>query len=438
MMVSLLLLMILTAQFWIPSELSADSLDTPVDPEALKIQKLIKSPSTPGTTTTTDSSTNVLQTFKTVRYKKPEKSAETKFVQVMRGPARVLEQLDPGAPLLGMARQGSLYPLINHGDVWCLILYNGREGWIELGNVKIVEKKSYGFVFNEFIVIAGSIGLIIALVALIIYLLNRKKNRFDVQFSQEPTTRKKILFITNSKTYVQRYLSGGQILIETFFQELGFEIIHAHDANATQKLLYETAPDALAVDWLIGKNPQHFIEQIITMKAITSQLFVLFYNVPEPNVVSKSPVLHNVQYTGTAISDRELLNAVSPYIMRDDKKEELLRKSIESSALQGEVGAGNLPDIFHFIEVGRKTGCLVIREEKTTGIVYFNNGIIIYAASRRSIGKQAVFDILGQKRGKFLFVLGKSPQNANCSLQTLPLLMEWSKESDEASRHRLR
>jgi hypothetical protein len=64
--------------------------------------------------------------------------------------------------------------------------------------------------------------------------------------------------------------------------------------------------------------------------------------------------------------------------------------------------------------------------------------MINYAVSQNAIGEKAVIEILNLKKGKFNFISGKKPKETNCSVATLNILMEWTKDIDETSGNRLR
>ncbi len=361
-----------------------------------------------------------------------------KYVLITRGPARVLEELNPKSPILGMAKRGAHYPLLKAGDSWCTIMYDDREGWIERQYIDIVDATSSSFVLREFLTIAGIIIGIVIIIALI-YLLSSRSNKMKAEwFSTTETVKKKIVIVSQVDTQVQRVLTNNITPLEKCFTEIGFETKISNDSNTTMKLIYHYLPDAIAVDWQLGGNTQAVMEQILASKSFTNNMFVLFYNVPDPATVEPSRVIPNVHYLGISFSDRDLFNVITPIIITGEKKH-TIRKSIESTALQGDITESNLMDVLQFVEIGRKTGCLLIEvDKKPIGIVYFNDGIIIYAATRLQTGKKAVFDILNFLSGQFYFVLDKKPKSPNCSIPIVGILMEWTKEADETSGNRLR
>ncbi len=362
-----------------------------------------------------------------------------KYALIKTGPARVLKELNPKSPILGMAKRGSHYPLIKAGNSWCTILYKDQEGWVESMYIDIIDAPSSSrIVIKEFLVIIA-IVIGVGLIVFLIYTFSLRSNKIKGEwFTTTAADKKKIVIVSRAETQVQRQLTNNITPLEKCFSEIGFEVKNSQDSDTTMKLIYHYLPDAIAVDWRLGKNTQAVIEQILASKSFTNNMFVLFYNVSNPDTVEPSTLIPNVHYLGISFTDRDLFNIITPIIITGEKSH-TIRKSIESSALQGNIQESKLSDVFQFIEIGRKKGCLLIEDDKKPiGIVYFNDGIIIYGATRQNTGKKAVFEILDFQSGQFYFVLDKEPKSSNCSVPIVGILMEWTKETDETSGNRLR
>ncbi|HAJ79832.1 MAG TPA: hypothetical protein DCO75_08675, partial [Fibrobacteres bacterium] len=166
----------------------------------------------------------------------------------------------------------------------------------------------------------------------------------------------------------------------------------------------------------------------------SSSFIVIFYNVPDPAEISRLNRSPYIYYVGLVFSDRDIFKIITPLIMSEKTVERSFKKSVQNSALEGEIGSGNLVEVMQFIEIGKKTGCLYISLKMPLGIIYFEQGRITYSAAPGSKGENALNDILNLKDGHFNFVLDKvsSEKNLNCS--TLEVLMEWTKSKDEADR----
>lgn len=368
--------------------------------------------------------------------KKPSPRVE-KYVQVKVGVTRILDTISPNSPVLGLASKGSHFPLIQAGERWCVVLYEEKEGWVARSDVNIVDSPSSSkMVMKEFLIILliiFSIGLVLAL----IYFLAGSRNKIKAEWFTTAKKKMKIVIIAKKEIHVQRFLTNKTTSLEACFTEIGFEVNKVSDSEAAKKLIYHYMPDAVVVDWQIGSNTTVVMEYILSSKSLANNIFVLYYNMPDPDNGPKSKVIPNSHYLGISFTDRELFKIITPLIIIGEKKQ-TIRKSIETSALQGDIADCNLSEVFQFVEIGNKTGCLLIEGKEPSGIIYFNNGIIIYAASKHSTGEKAVFDILSLESGQFYFVHGRKPKSSNCSVDTRIILFEWARVADETSRDRLR
>jgi hypothetical protein len=145
-------------------------------------------------------------------------------------------------------------------------------------------------------------------------------------------------------------------------------------------------------------------------------------------------ILPKMAFLGLTFSDRDVFKLVTPMLRSADG--DAIQKSVQSSALAGDIAAGNLLEVLQFIEIGSKTGCLLIEMGHPFAIICFKNGRIIFAATADKItGRDAIFKVLDLKIGKFRFVLDKKPKESNVNLSTLEVLMEWAKAVDEAHGH---
>jgi SH3-like domain-containing protein len=348
------------------------------------------------------------------------------FFQVTVGPARVLSYLDPGAPILGMARTGDYLPLIGEGDSWCKIVFQDTVGWIEHRNGKVVENAG-GFNFQTYFPLFLILGVILLIVVVIFIVRARTKKTIP----ESMKVKKSGLIISKTDKEVQYSLTDSVVSLERCFVEIGFTITTARDNQSIRDALSKSYPEVVLVDWKFDRNILTSLERLFaTMPGSEKALFII-YNVPDPASMHPSRILPNMTYLGTAFSDRDIFKIVTPIIISETNKN--MQKSVQSSALEGEIGDGNLLEVLQFIEIGRKSGCLLVETDRPFGLIYFTDGRIVYAATAQKVmGKDAIFYILDLKSGKFRFVTDKRPKVTNINLSTLEVLMEWTKALDEA------
>lgn len=366
-------------------------------------------------------------------------SAAPRFAQVIVGSAQIYQELSPTAPVLGMVMRGASFPLIGTGQTWCKVSFKGKEGWIQRDNIEIVDTPNKGFVLRDMAIVFGSIGGVLLLLFITI-VISRARNKVKGEwFDVSARTDKKVLIVCSGETPVRRFLGDSQITLATCFAEIGCECKAAADAITLQRSAISFQPDIIAVDWHLGSNAQSTVEQVLSSRGATASVFVVFYNAPDPASIAKSAVLPYVAYLPIGFGEQDLLNAIMPALSGSiGQSGDSIRKSVERSALQGEISEGSLAAIFQFVDIGRKTGCLMIEDDKPAGIVYFDSGIITHAVSRRGSGQKALMDMLAFESGYFRFVLDRKPQTETMKVPALSVLMEWAKEHDEASGNRLR
>ncbi len=369
--------------------------------------------------------------------KKPEPESELgadteKYVQVIRGPTKILAELRPESPILGIVSKGRHYPLLLAGDSWCKIQYGDTPGWIERRYVRIVDAPS-SIILSDFLKLLAIVAGIVLLILVVRFFIMRA-NKVRSGWIKSTTVEMRILIIAKNDKIIARYLSDSGASLQKCFAEVGFSVSTVRNSDDVGKTLIHNLPDVVAVDWEFGPTIQYDLERLIAAKANAANVLVIFYNVPEPDLIQKSRVIPNAKYLGISFTDREVFSLVTPLLMSEEQPREI-RKSVEVAALEGEIGDGSLPEVLQFVEIGHKTGCLLVEDRKPSGLVYFKDGTIVYAVSGRARGKDAVFELLAMESGKFRFVLDKEAPATNCTLPTLGVLMEWTKELDEAPRY---
>jgi hypothetical protein len=121
------------------------------------------------------------------------------------------------------------------------------------------------------------------------------------------------------------------------------------------------------------------------------------------------------------------------------RKQQAAIQAVAADALEGDIADNNLSEVLQFIETGKKTGRLEIRDrydETPLGLLHFFEGRIVHAKAVNGLpGREAVNFILRLTSGKFRFRLDMQPKERTLNLSTTEALMEWSKAEDETHRH---
>lgn len=365
-------------------------------------------------------------------YSTDTSSPKVRYFEITNGSAMVRSALDPEAQVLGIAQKGSSFPLLAESESWCKIRYNESVGWVEQRLGKITQKtpdSSFAAKFPRMVLLVLAVLFVIALISLGIMALVRLLSKNDKTIFIQ----KSVLIISDREKHVVNALTNTNTTLKSCFAELGFKIISVEDMIGAQRSLLNNLPDLILVDWQISTTIQKQISDLQRSRTSLGNAVVIYFNVQDGQVPVDALDVSNIFYMGVNITDRDIFKVVTPLIITDNRSNRI-RKSVNTSALEGDIGDGNLSEVFQFLEIGKKTGVLSILQTELIGAVYFEEGRIVHAATPTKIGRDAVFEILSMPHGHFSFLLDKYAKKNSLNASTLELLMEWAKISDEANR----
>lgn len=357
---------------------------------------------------------------------------ETTYVRVIRPMQRILKTLDPASAVVGMAKQGQVFRVINSTESWHHIAYGDSGGWIEKRYTEIVQINE-PFLNSRTIILAAVCGAVVIVLVLVIIAVVIIRRRLDRRVS----IKKSVLIIAAREKHLTYTMTNTTSSLTRCFEEIGFSVTRETGLIEAQAYLSHARPDVVMVDWDLQAGVWKNVDAILSERSSTSNLLVIFYNFPDLAAPKPEMRISNVQYLGLSFADRDLFAFITPLIITGEQSA-VIQTSVKSSALEGEITEGSLSLFFQFIEMGRKTGCLLIRDNTPYGMVYFESGRIIYAACKEQQGQPALLEIFRLTRGQFRFLADKLPNEPNCSISIMEILMELAKTQDEADGHRLR
>ena len=358
-----------------------------------------------------------------------ESGKELLFFQVSNNDAPVFSASDASSAILTKVKKGDFFPLVDTAESWCKIALPDTAGWIEGDKGSIVSAPTMGF-FEEhllYIIVAGAVVLLVLAIVLIIVFRRSalKKGRNAGKAGLFHT-----LIFAKSPPQIKCVVSNKTMSLEKYLDAIGFSVKTVHVLAGAQKTISKQLPDVVFIDWEITDDIIGTIEILFTGYDEKKLPLAIFFNVPDPSDVPLIPVMLRAYHLGRSFSDHDISKFVTPTMLS-----RTTQKTAASSALEGDIAEGNLPEIMQFIEIGKKTGCLLIESDKPQGMIYFGQGRIIHAAAADNImGRDAIGFLLKLKTGKFKFLLNKEPKTSDLNLSTLEVLMEWSKAEDEAHR----
>jgi len=367
-----------------------------------------------------------------------------KYAQVKEDNTLILYDLNPQAPFIYKARKGEWFVLVNVGTsgVWCKVkvktVNEDTSGWVKVSDVKILDTeptKAAIIVKEAKLLFFGllALGIVVLLISAVITFRHIKAERMRNIYVQ-----KNALILAKESKHVQDTLTNTTKTMEHCL--VGFNVSVAKDSVTARANIENSMPDLILVDWDFETAIFAKIDNLFARITPPVMPHFLFYNVPDPAAVPPCKALRNVNLLGISVSDRDIIKVATPLLVHHSEANQSRKdiQGVQRCALEGEIAGGNLLEVLQFIEIGSKTGCLQIHTREPFGVIYFNDGRIIYAEAKgigeHIYGVEGVYEILNQPDGKFRFITNKQPKAANLNLPTLSVLMEWTKEKDESHK----
>lgn len=355
-----------------------------------------------------------------------EAASELGFFKIVTMDASVVYWPETSARLLVKAKRGDFFVVRETTDTWCKIVVRDTAGWVLRVKGAITDKPETRL-FDEFQVILAIAAFIIliALITLVVILILRRARRKPQRLEAFHA-----FIISKTPPTIQCIISNKTISLEKYLQAIGFSVRTVHDLAAAQRHVVKAVTDIVFIDWNISDDIPGTVEVLFANFEEQKLPLAIFFNVPDLSSIPLIPVLLRAYHLGASFSDHDISKLITPTILSKTSP-----KSGAGSALEGDIAEGNLPEILQFIEIGKKTGCLLIETTSPLGMIYFNQGRIVHsAAANNLLGKDAINLLLGLTQGHFRFLLNKEPKVMDMNLSTLEVLMEWTKAEDEAHR----
>jgi hypothetical protein len=87
--------------------------------------------------------------------------------------------------------------------------------------------------------------------------------------------------------------------------------------------------------------------------------------------------------------------------------------------------------VLQILEMGRKTGVLVLDSDGTTGKLWLRRGDPIHAQTKSQIGFDAALSLVHARSGRFTFEPEAAPDTTTIEATVTELLLEASRRLDE-------
>lgn len=99
--------------------------------------------------------------------------------------------------------------------------------------------------------------------------------------------------------------------------------------------------------------------------------------------------------------------------------------------LEGNLKDFDLSDILQLVQLGKKTGALVVQSDGDEGIIFFNDGTAVHAKAGDTTGDQSVNRILRWRQGSFAFRPDETTAYRTIQTPVQHLVLDAARQIDE-------
>jgi hypothetical protein len=276
------------------------------------------------------------------------------------------------------------------------------------------------------VALSGFILLIIIIIIVAIVIDLRPRHRREEHYA---------LLIGNLATPLAPEGKNGALSLEQFFAKHKLRYSQARLVENVRRHLSFYIPDVILVDWNHSRTIAQDVESALLEVSSSEGVLVIIFNIPGGLIPTIHPRLTNIELFST-LTDSRLYKTITSFMHnRGHRSTVQIRRETAPAALAGELAENSLADVFQMVEMGGKTGCLLINfQAQPFGMVGFENGMITFAATKSCQQRPAVYQLLDMHQGDFRFVANKPPTSRNCMIATIEILMTWAQQKDEAVR----
>jgi hypothetical protein len=367
---------------------------------------------------------------------------DTQYVRIIIDAARVHSDIDSRSATVGIAKLDEKLVLLDYTEEAFKVLFHGQNGvveaWVDRNSGEIIAAKAVSTIQVKKLLLPAGIGAV-ALLVLILAIVSgvRVARRMRERAASKLSTGKTIVVVAEADKDIRYSLTNAPSTIVRCFSEVGFSVLRAKTAAVLAQRIRHRTPEVVLVDWAMGAGLADEIESVMAGDVASRQVPLIYYNAPQSVAASRTPKVKAVYYLGTELSDRDVFKIIQPHSLGSSTQTTIQRKGAGASGLEGDISdASGLSAVLQLIEIGQKTGALMISQgDKPVGMMCFESGNPAYAATSANKGEKAIYELLDLTSGQFKFTTDTKGPERNCAISTMGALMEWSRVKDESGKH---
>jgi len=368
-------------------------------------------------------------------------------VEVVTADAVITRSPSSTSPALATVWQEERFLVLGRFRNLIKVEYKGKGGWIQKDQIRYIvcpdnlsidsstyltsengsESITFFFQANRNIIAAVIFLIVVIVIVLIAVKMDLKPRHHEED--------RYVMILGDPHTRIIESEEAFAVSFADLFNKNNLHFASARLFPNVKRHLSYYIPDVFLVDWNFSPTIAADLDRLLMDVTTPESVLVIFYNIPGELIARQNLRIAHVQFFTSRISGKELLKNITTFLTHRGRRTAIqIRRKVPASALEGELREGSLSEVFQMVEMGAKTGCLIVNNLGPFGMVGFENGLITYAATKSHKERDAVMDILNLSTGDFKFIANIPPKSRNCTIATIEVLMSWAQKKDEEKR----
>jgi CheY-like chemotaxis protein len=211
-------------------------------------------------------------------------------------------------------------------------------------------------------------------------------------------------------------------LVSLFLEGRGYRVLTALSGEEAFRLATEQRPDLIVADIAMPGMDGYELCSLLRRNEQTRAIPFVFLSGKDQGADRlKARKIGADDYLAKPCSLESLLQSVETLM---DQIEQVRTIPLDRIGMTGRIEDVDLLDLLQALELGQKTGALLLSHGERTATVYFREGVIVEAEIRSPKRQEPLFILLGWKTGRFLFLPDAAPERMPITASAANLLVQ--------------
>ncbi len=220
-------------------------------------------------------------------------------------------------------------------------------------------------------------------------------------------------------------------LLNISLKKAGYDIIEAENGEAAFDLANTEKPDLIISDIMM---PQMDGLELCWMIRENSEIpmvpFIFLTSFDDPETEIKGFRAGADKYLNKPIERKDLLERVDELLQRNRKLKTYENETSDKKAFEGDLSDLSIVELVQMLNLNKKSGILNITSNDE-GKIYLKGGQLHAAECAGKVGEDAVYKLVENETGKFIFEIRDVSIDRNIQGSTMNVIMEACRIMDE-------